>query len=124
MGLGTLALTAVAFFVLPRFGQPAWRSMIVPARQMVGYSDEVRLGELGQVIESPEEVMRVEFTDEATGQTHRIDDAIYLHGTILTRYRDRRWSVPVDPPAHLPPPWWGGGGPEGRSPRRETAGGG
>ena len=47
MGLGTLVLTAVAFFILPRFGQPAWRSMIVPARQMVGYSGEVRARRVG-----------------------------------------------------------------------------
>ncbi|MCX7428123.1 MAG: DUF3488 and transglutaminase-like domain-containing protein [Planctomycetia bacterium] len=103
MGLGTLALTAVAFFILPRFGQPAWRSMIVPARQMVGYSGEVRLGELGQVIESPEEVMRVELIDEATGRVHPVDDAIYLHGTILTQYCNRRWSVPEDAPPPAPP---------------------
>jgi protein-glutamine gamma-glutamyltransferase len=102
MGVGTLLLTGVAFFTLPRFGQPAWRSVSGPARQLVGYSGEVELGELGSVIEDPEEVMRVEFSDPATGAAYPVADAVYLQGTILTHYEKSHWSGPGDRRRHAP----------------------
>ncbi|MBN2022950.1 MAG: DUF3488 domain-containing protein [Pirellulales bacterium] len=94
MGVATLCLTAVAFFLLPRLGRPAWRGLTVQPRRMVGYSGRVELGSLGAVIQSPQEVARVELTDPATGEIVRLDEAIYLHGTVLTEYRDRAWSYP------------------------------
>ena len=68
LGLGTLILTAAAFFTLPRLGQPAWRGQNVEPRRSVGYSNEVALGELGLIIENPEEVMRVQFVDPDSGR--------------------------------------------------------
>jgi len=92
MGLGTLCLTAVAFFALPRLGRPAWRSPLSPPRRMVGYSDHVELGSMGSVLQSPDEVARVELIDPTTGRSLHRDEAIYLHGTVLTQYRDRSWT--------------------------------
>ncbi len=61
MGLHSLALALVLFFTLPRFGQLAWRGPAAKPRALVGFSDKVALGSLGQIIESPDEVMRVRF---------------------------------------------------------------
>jgi len=94
MGLGTLGFTAVVFFILPRLGQPAWRSPFHQQRRMVGYSGQVELGELGRVLEDPAEVLRIGLTDPATGRMYPVDGAIYLHGTVLTQYADRRWTLP------------------------------
>jgi len=97
MGLGALAFTAVVFFILPRFGQPAWRSPFYKQQRMVGYSGEVELGELGQVIEDPTDVLRIEFTDPATGSMVPVAGPVYLHGTVLTRYGTyhgkHRWTL-------------------------------
>lgn len=93
MGLGTLALTAVAFFMLPRLGQPAWRSVIVNVQRVVGFSGEVELGELGTVIEDPTEIMRVVLADASTGEK-LTTEGLYLHGTVLTRYTEGAWRGP------------------------------
>ena len=81
-------LTAVAFFTLPRLGQPAWRGKNVTPRRSVGYSDEVALGELGLIIENPEEVMRIKFSDPHSGRKVSVDGELYLHGAVLTKYQD------------------------------------
>ncbi|MBN1911261.1 MAG: DUF3488 domain-containing protein [Pirellulales bacterium] len=94
MTLSTLVLTAIAFFTLPRLGQPAWRSPLAAPQQTVGYSGSVTLGELGHVVQNREEVARVALTDVDTGQRYRAGESLYLHGTILTRYRDRAWHHP------------------------------
>jgi len=96
MALGTLAFTAVIFFILPRFGQPAWRSPFYQPRSLVGYSGQVELGELGQVIEDPAEVLRIGFADLG-GRMYPAGGAIYLHGTILTHYADHTWTLPDVP---------------------------
>lgn len=112
MGLATLVLAGVAFFTMPRLGRPAWRSSIVAPRHLVGYSQKVELGELGEIIEDPHEVMRVRFIDPATDDIYPVRGDIYLHGAVLTHYVIRRWacggswiggrdarlSVAVDPP--------------------------
>ncbi|HLA84936.1 MAG TPA: DUF3488 domain-containing protein, partial [Thermoguttaceae bacterium] len=94
MGVGTLLFTAVVFFAMPRFGQTAWRSPFHQQRRMVGYSGKVELGDLGRVSEDPAEVLRIEFTDPGTGRMVPMDGAVYLHGTVLTRYEGRCWTLP------------------------------
>ncbi|NLE40032.1 MAG: DUF3488 domain-containing protein [Pirellulaceae bacterium] len=94
LGLGTLVFTAVAFLVLPRFGQSAWRGPFFKPRHLVGYAGKVELGQLGNVVEDSSEVLRIEFTDTDTQRMYPVNGAIYLHGTVLTRYADRVWSLP------------------------------
>ncbi len=95
LGLGTLLLTAAAFFTLPRFGQPAWRGQNVEPRRSVGYSNEVELGELGEIIESPQEVMRVQFVDPDSGRKIPVNGEIYLQGAVLTSYAKGHWKSPL-----------------------------
>ncbi|MBN1591521.1 MAG: DUF3488 domain-containing protein [Pirellulales bacterium] len=94
MGLATLAFTAVAFFVLPRLGQPAWRSPFQKEQRLVGYAGEVELGALGHVIEDPAEVLRIKLTDPVAGRMVPVVGGLYLHGTVLTHYADRCWTLP------------------------------
>jgi len=76
MGLHTLALTCVLFFAVPRFDQFAWRGPADGSQSVVGFSDKVALGELGRMIESRDEVLRVKFYE---GQT---DVPQPVHGEI------------------------------------------
>ena len=104
LGLGTLILTAAAFFTLPRLGQPAWRGRNVKPRHSVGYSNDVALGEaVGLIIENPEEVMRVRFVDPDSGRVVPVTGEIYLQGAVLTSYATGHWKSPSIDDGHKAP---------------------
>lgn len=92
-GAGTLALTALLFLTLPRLGQTAWRGAIVRPHSIVGFSSKVTLGELGETIEDPKEVLRVRFFDHRTGEPYAAGGPVYLHGALLMSYRRGEWTA-------------------------------
>jgi len=91
MGVHTLALTLVLFFAVPRFGQLAWRGPVVHPQSLVGFSDTVELGELGQIIESRDEVMRVRFRGYPDDAPQPVHGEIYLRGAVMMTYERGRW---------------------------------
>jgi hypothetical protein len=93
MGLHSLALAMVLFFSLPRFGQLAWRGAGAKPRALVGFSDKVVLGELGQIIESRDEVMRVWFYRDPAPTPQHVHGEIYLHGAFLMNYQRGQWEA-------------------------------
>ena len=92
MALGALLLTAVLFFTLPRFSRSAWRGTTVHTRHVVGFSDKVALGEIGTIIESREEVMRLWLADAKTGLPYRHGRSLYLRGAVLNQYDRGQWE--------------------------------
>lgn len=93
IGLGTLGLTSLLFFTVPRFGRPAWRGAAAAPQHVVGFSEKVTLGEMGEIIESREEVMRVWFTTREAGETpYTVRGDLYLRGAVLTDYRRGQWE--------------------------------
>ena len=69
MGFHTLIVTLLLFFALPRFAHVSRRGAAAQPHSphsMVGFSDEVKLGELGQIIESREKVMQVRLLRKGT----------------------------------------------------------
>jgi protein-glutamine gamma-glutamyltransferase len=93
MGLYTLALTLLLFLAVPRFGQFAWRGPIVNPEPLVGFTDTVTLGELGQIIESHDEVMRVQFFDQLHDAPRPVGGEIYLQGALLMTYDHGAWRA-------------------------------
>jgi hypothetical protein len=93
MGLQTLGLTFVLFFALPRFGWQAWRGTISRPQPLVGFTDKVTLGDLGQINESHDAVMRVQFFRELDGKPQPIRGPIYLHGAIMMLYDHGQWRT-------------------------------
>jgi transglutaminase-like putative cysteine protease len=93
MGLQSLALALLLFFTVPRFGQFAWRGAIGQPRALVGFSDKVVLGALGQIIESRDEVMRVWFYRYPGQPPQRVGREIYLQGAFLMNYRHGQWEA-------------------------------
>ncbi len=93
IGMRTLGVTVLLFIFLPRFGQVGWIGSILETRQTVGFSDKVDLGEFGQIIENPGEVMRIRFYDQDNGAPYNVHGAIYLRGAVLLNYRRGQWSV-------------------------------
>ncbi len=91
--VGTLALTAVAFLTVPRLGQTAFRGAIITPQNVVGFSNRVTLGELGETIEDPKEVLRVRFFDHRSDEPYRATGPVYLHGALLMSYRRGQWTA-------------------------------
>jgi transglutaminase-like putative cysteine protease len=83
MGLTTLVFTVIFFFALPRVSDSVWQGPKRLMRSMVGFSQEVTLGAMTRMLQSEEEVMRVSFFDERTGEPVRLRTAPYLRGTDL-----------------------------------------
>ncbi len=93
MGLQTVGLTLVLFFALPRFGQLSWRSAVVSTQPVVGFSDRVTLGALGQIIESREAVMQVRFRRRAGDPPQPLNGDVYLQGALLMDYAHSQWRA-------------------------------
>ncbi len=93
MGLGTLMLTAILFFTIPRLGHSAWRGALVAPKRVVGFNDRVILGELGEVLESNEEVMRLGLFDNQTDQPLKLGGQVYLYGAVMLYYRNGEWKA-------------------------------
>lgn len=97
IGLGTVALTVLLFFALPRLGGTAWRAAPPSPTHVVGFDDNVTLRDLGKTIQSYDEVMRVRFFDDA-GNPHPISGGIYLYGAALVEYSGGEWKAEKAPP--------------------------
>jgi protein-glutamine gamma-glutamyltransferase len=94
MGVQTMVLTMLMFFALPRFGHVAWRKPIIQPQteSLVGFTDKVKLGELGRIVESREEVMRVWFYPGDSTVSERLGSDVYLQGAYLMTYKDGQWD--------------------------------
>jgi protein-glutamine gamma-glutamyltransferase len=92
MALSTSVLTLVLFFALPRLQHAAWRGPVSNVPQpLVGFTDQVTLGELGPILESRDEVMRVRFYGNDNTEPVQLQSDLYLQGAVLTVYRDGKW---------------------------------
>lgn len=92
IGLATFALTLLLFLTVPRLGRTAWRGPNVVTKHIVGFSDTMTLGELGEIIESSEQVMRITLTDATTHEPYTVRGELYLRGAVLTHYRSGTWQ--------------------------------
>jgi hypothetical protein len=90
----SLLISVIVFFFLPRLGHTAWRGPGTRCRT-IGFSDTITLGELGEVLQSRDEVLRLRLTDERTGQVYPLRGEVYLRGAVLSRYEQGRWSQPT-----------------------------
>ena len=97
IAVGTIVLSLVWFLGLPRLGKRApWRPRAMSAYSTIGFSENVKLGELGEVSENPEEVMQVrlfEFVGGQQGDTYRVaGDGALFRGGALERYHRGEWQ--------------------------------
>lgn len=88
----TLSLAVGVFLFVPRIGHPAWRPYTTATPSVTGFTESVTLGDLGPIIESTQEVMRVQFSDLATRYSYELIDEPLLRGSVLTRYSGGRWT--------------------------------
>ncbi len=95
--LGILALTAGLFFLLPRTADAAFARLISHRIFIPGFSNQVTLGEIGEIKTSSRPVMHIQiFSRESPG-------ALKWRGGALTEFDGKRWfnANPVKLPVSL-----------------------
>ncbi len=100
----TLAVAVGVFLTFPRVSQGWTGRGDATSRPVVGFSDEVSLGEFGAtIVGNPEIVLRVEFPDGAPGDAQ----SLYWRGRSYDRFDGVRWSRSARiPPALAPDAWY------------------
>lgn len=100
----SLMFALVAFLLVPRVwvGQfQIFDNSPLPGTQgLTGFTDEVRLGDLGQILESSDPVMDVEFFDNLTGRKLTLSEAFGIQrtgeplfrGVVLQKYENGSWT--------------------------------
>jgi len=102
--VGTVAL----FFVLPRMQVGLFSGGLLQAVHVSGFSERVRLGEVGTMQLSNEPVMRVKVLDRS-GRPYPAVPGLYWHGLALDRFDGRAWELSdarrtlLRLPSHRPP---------------------
>jgi transglutaminase-like putative cysteine protease len=97
IGVATWILALVAFFATPRLGNAVWRGPQHGGARSVGFSREIRLGQMGEILKSEAPAMRLKLTDEAGGRV-QLENAPYIRGVVLSAYwsegAQSRWTQP------------------------------
>jgi hypothetical protein len=107
VGLSFVGLTLGLgmFLIIPRMWiGSGLQSQNIPGRAgptVTGFSDQVRLGQLGQILESTERVMVVEVFDNDTNQPLDLEQFAeeqgcpgpLFRGNVLDSYENGRWSI-------------------------------
>jgi len=84
---GTLLLSVVFFFILPRFTTGFGSSFAYQPQQISGFTNEVTLGDIGTILQNPAVVMRIRAED---ADTLRLE-GLKWRGIALARFDGRRW---------------------------------
>ncbi len=82
--VGVLAMTAGLFFFLPRTARAAFRHLIPERYHLAGFSNEVTLGQLGEIKTQSTPVMHVRFLNGT-------ERNLKWRGTALSHFDGRRW---------------------------------
>lgn len=82
---GVLLIGGIFFYALPRTTDSARGSN--QNNTVVGFSDEMRLEQIGAMMQSAEPAVRIRITDRKTGAPYSVIDGLYLRGKVLERYR-------------------------------------
>ncbi len=90
MAVGILVLASGLFFVLPRVAG-GYLSQLAPKSRIVsGFSEQVRLGQIGEIQQSSAVVMHVEVAEGA-----RLPAGMYWRGVALSLFDGREWFNPL-----------------------------
>lgn len=108
LGFLTLAFTVIVFYASPRAPGTNWQGGRGGRASVVGFSQQVSLNELSEILESDELAMRVSFFDQNTGEPYQILSEPYFRGSVLAHYGESqkgRWTVePISNHKSLPAP--------------------
>jgi hypothetical protein len=103
IAFGSLAVGAVIFLILPRFSGGYMSGLNMQSTMITGFSDDVELGEIGEIKKSSIVVMRVT-VDGGIAAAH----GVHWRGVALTKFDGKRWYNDVHEPTTLTSPDEGG----------------
>ncbi|MEO8025021.1 MAG: DUF3488 and transglutaminase-like domain-containing protein [Bryobacteraceae bacterium] len=89
---GILVLTAGLFFLLPRTARAAFRHLVSDRYRLPGFSNEVVLGQLGEIKRSSQTVMHVKLGTPEKQPPYR------WRGMTLSQFDGRKWFNPPATP--------------------------
>lgn len=81
-----LLISIIFFYALPRTTDAA--RVESRGKAMVGFSDELRLGQIGRMMQSTQPALRIKLRESETGQPYSVIGGLYLRGRVLERYED------------------------------------
>jgi protein-glutamine gamma-glutamyltransferase len=88
----TLALGGLIFLAMPRWGSGALGSRPASvARHLTGFSEQVKLGQIGEILENDAVVMSVELYDNQGRRVAPADETLW-RGVVMIDYNDGLWS--------------------------------
>ncbi len=88
---GALLVTLVLFFVIPRIGEATLALSSPGRRQVVGFSDRVELGAIGELEMDATVVMRVRVSEQTLAPD--LLDALRWRGVALDHFNGHAWSA-------------------------------
>ena len=94
MTIFTLAGCILLFFVLPRWEIPDREVATSNLLRSVGFSRTVTLGDLGEVVNNPDLVMRVQLYHGRDTRPFKLINEPLFRGTVVTRYQGGAWTQP------------------------------
>ncbi len=96
----TLPLCIVFFIILPRTNYPLFNFLSRPEVSRAGFSDEVALGEVSDIQENNQVVLRAEMV--------KVEERnLYWRGIVLDTFDGSAWKTGCSRPETLPPPFGG-----------------
>jgi len=91
LSIGILTLTAGAFFLLPRTARAAFQHLVPESYRVPGFSNEMRLGDIGQLGNLNTPVLHVRMW------TPNAPAGLKWRGNALSRFDGRRWYNLAEP---------------------------
>src|SRR5271156_6675088 len=98
VAIGTLAIGSVFFFMIPRFTSGYLSALSLQPSLMTGFTDNVTLGQIGQIKQSSAVVMRLNRDGEPAQ-----NDGVHWRGIVLTNFDGKRWFTPQHDPIIVSP---------------------
>jgi hypothetical protein len=98
VAISTLLIGAGFFFTIPRFTSGYLSALSLQPTLMTGFSDDVTLGQIGQIKQSSAVVMRIH-VDGDPGRA----DGVHWRGVVLTNFDGKRWFTPNHKQIVIPP---------------------
>jgi transglutaminase-like putative cysteine protease len=95
VALGSIVLGGALFFIFPRFNAGFWGRASMQPSLMSGFSDDIELGQIGEIKQNSEVVMRVK-----TGKPVAYPQ-LRWRGIALIHFDGKRWSNPERNPETL-----------------------
>ncbi len=96
MAVASLAAGAVIFFLIPRFNAGYLSGFSLQPSLITGFSDDVELGQIGEIKKSSAVVMRIQVQDNPL-----LARSMHWRGIALTTFDGRRWYTEGHEPIAL-----------------------